>query len=708
MIMRKKLLVNSLLVCLLSYLLVASCVAKDDRNNQLDVSANKRNQLIGYMLGKMLPGIHFSDKKVDDNLAEAVFDLYISQLDYQKRFLLQSDVDTLRSFTDQIDNNLMSGHLVLPKVGYDILASRIIQVEQFVQQIFDDGFDINREESYQTDPEKDVYQTSLDGLRDKWRKIIKAQVISRYLDLIEDRQENEGEPQKSDQELFAEASEKIKKRNLDFFKRLHQETVQDHYDRFFGAVSRAFDPHTNYMAPAKKEDFDIQMRGSLEGIGALLREEDGYVKVVSIMPGSASAKQGQLEAEDIILAVAEKEAEPVEITDMRLSDAVRLIRGPKGTEVRLTVRKPDGRQEIIPITRDVVQMEEAFVKHTMLTSNEGEKVGYIYVPSFYRDFEKTRNGTGGRNSTEDTLNAIDSLKREGMEALILDLRNNGGGSLIDAVDISGLFIDSGPVVQVKYSNGDTRVLVDDTEGASFTGTMVVLVNQFSASASEIVAAALQDYNRAVIIGGKHTHGKGTVQTIIDLNENIPLLELKKYDDLGALKVTIQKFYRVNGGSTQYRGVLPDVVLPDLFQHLESGEQYLDYSLPWDQVPPINYVPAAPKVANLDLILERSAKRVAQDDGFQAIVEEAQRSAEKRDDTIISLKLSDMKARRDELSSAREKLGRYYKKYQREENEDGENPVQKTPAEEDLEWLEEVLDDPYVREAKNIIDDMNLP
>lgn len=706
--MRKKFLVNGLLVCLLSYFLVASCVARDDQNTQLDISANKRNQLIGYMLGKMLPSIHFSDKKIDDTLAEAVFDLYLSQLDFQKRFLLQSDVDTLKSFTHQIDNNLMSGNLVLPKVGYDILSSRIVQVEGFVEQIFDDGFDLNREESYQTDPEKESYQTGLEGLRDKWRKIIKTQVISRYLDLLEERDKKQGDEQKSDEALLSEALEKIKKRNLEFFKRLHQDTVQDHYDRFFGTVTKAFDPHTNYMAPAKKEDFDILMKGSLEGIGALLREEDGYVKVVSIMPGSASAKQGQLEAEDIILAVAEKEAEPVEITDMRLSDAVRLIRGPKGTEVSLTVRKPDGRQQVIPITRDVVQMEEAFVKHTMLSSKQGKNIGYIYLPSFYRDFEKTRNGSGGRNSTEDTRKAIAALAAEGMDALILDLRNNGGGSLIDAVDISGLFIDSGPVVQVKYSNGDTRVLVDDTPGESFSGSMVVLVNQFSASASEIVAAALQDYNRAVIVGGKHTHGKGTVQTIIDLNENIPMLELKKYDDLGALKVTIQKFYRVTGGSTQYRGVEPDVVLPDLFQHLESGEQYLDYSLPWDQVPSVSYVPSASKVADLDMIRSRSEKRVGNDPGFLAIVEEAHRSAENRDQTVISLKLADMKARRDELSTAREKLGKYYKKYQKEEGDDEENIVPKSPAEEELEWLEEVLDDPYVREAKNIIDDMNLP
>jgi len=320
-----------------------------------------------------------------------------------------------------------------------------------------------------------------------------------------------------------------------------------------------------------------------------LREEDGYIKVVSIIPGSASARQGKLEAEDSILEVAQKDGDPVEITDMRLRDAVRLIRGPKGTEVRLTVKKPDGVKVVISLIRDVVQIEETFVKSVLLDAPAGGKIGYIMIPSFYRDFEGTKNGNKARNCTEDTRKAIEDLKKTGINGLILDLRNNGGGSLVDAVDTAGLFIKSGPIVQVKNSSGAQRILNDEDSEIVYDGPLVVLVNQFSASASEIVAAALQDYGRAVIIGGRHTHGKGTVQTLVDMNENIPTLHLRSYDDLGALKVTIQKFYRVTGGSTQYKGVESDIVLPSLFQYLKSGEQYIDYSLPWDQVDPVPFV-----------------------------------------------------------------------------------------------------------------------
>ncbi len=525
-------------VLLVSFSLPAALVAKTDASPAIDTS---RNKLIGYILSKQLPVIHFSDKVMTDSLAFAAFDLYLKQLDYQKRFLLQSDVDKLSVFAPAIDNNLLKGTIVLPDVGYEILTSRIQEVEKMTQELLVAGFDYDRDESFETDPDKLKYAVSSTDLRERWRKILKSQIISRYLDLVEEQEKNKEEKKKSDKELWTEAEEKIVKRNLNFFNRMHQETGQDHYDRYFNAITRAFDPHTNYMPPAGKEDFDIHMRGSLEGIGALLREEDGYIKVVRIIPGSASARQGKLQAEDIILRVGQGAEEPVEITDMRLREAVRLIRGPKGTEVRLTVKKPDGVKEVIAIQRDVVQIEETFVKSLLLESLDGKKVGYVMIPSFYRDFEKTRNGGGARNSTDDARDAINGLKKEGISSLILDLRNNGGGSLMDAVDTTGLFIKEGPVVLVKDSYGNKRVLSDDDSSISWDGPLLVLVNQFSASASEILAAALQDYGRAVIVGGAHTHGKGTVQTLIDMNDNIPLLHLKKYDDLGALKVTIQKF-----------------------------------------------------------------------------------------------------------------------------------------------------------------------
>jgi len=664
-----------------------------------------RNRMLGYMISKVIPSMHFSDKVMDDSLSRAAFDLYLKQLDFQKRFLLQQDVDVLTTYAHLIDDELLRGSEALPQKGFELLNVRIQQVEKMAAEILAAEIDVTRQESYETDPAKLTYAMDLPGLREYWRKMLKGQVLSKYLDALADQEV--AKEKKSEDLLWQEARERVAKQNKQFFHRLHQETVQDHFDRYFDAATRAFDPHTNYMPPDNKEDFDMRMRGSLEGIGAVLREEDGYIKVVSIIPGSASARQGQLEVEDIILEVAQKNGDSVEITDMRLRDAVRLIRGPKGTEVRLTVKKPDGVKVLIPLIRDVVQIEETFVKSVLLDGPDGEKIGYIMIPSFYRDFEGAKNGKNVRNSTDDTRKAIEELKKAGITGMILDLRNNGGGSLMDAVDTTGLFIKSGPVVQVKNSAGVKRILGDEDPEIVFDGPLVVLVNQFSASASEIVAAALQDYERAVIIGGRHTHGKGTVQTLVDMNENIPALHLRTYQDLGALKVTIQKFYRVSGGSTQYKGVESDIVLPSLFQYLKSGEQYSDHSLPWDQVESVPFVRYSGKKIDLERLMAASQLRVKSDPGLQAIADEAKKAEERSNDTVVSLQLSDMKKKREEADLARKKIGAHYRKYRVEQeggmDEEAENSEVK--ADDRLKWLEEVKDDPYVREATWVLVDM---
>ena len=743
----------------------------------------KRNRLIGYILDKQLPALHFSDKVFNDELARSTFHLYIKQLDYQKRFLLKNDVEQLEAFAPYIDDNLVDGQTSLPDTGYDILTEKIDLVQKMVgimlasdkvgagpvagfseyevqagdtlagiadrfpdigvgELIVDNTladpkkifvgqklkirnpaipahgdlyvgyFDVQKSESYETDPEKIDFAKNLDELKDRWRMVLKAQVISQYLDLAEDQKNKlgkTGEPQAplkqlTEDELWKEAIVKVSKRNKNFFLRLRQETLQDHYDRFFNCVTRAFGPHTNYIPPASKEQFDINMRGSLEGIGALLREDDGLIKVIRIIPGSASARQGSLKAEDIILQVAQEGEEPVDITDMRLRDAVRLIRGPKGKAVSLTVKRTDGVTEVIRIVRDVVQIEETFVKSSVIESKDGRKTGYIFIPSFYRDFEGTKNGANGRNSTDDTLKEILQLKGQNIDGIVLDLRDDGGGALVDAVDITGLFIKSGSVVQVLNKFGDKRILSDTNEDVSFAGPLVVLVNKFSASASEIVAAALQDYRRAVIVGGTHTHGKGTVQTVIDLNENIPLLHIRKYEDIGALKVTIQKFYRVTGSSTQYKGVEPDIVLPNLFEHIKSGERYLDYSLPWDSIAPIEFTPYKP--LDLEKLREMSLKRVANDEGFKIISEEAVKAAERSKDTMLVVQIDDMRQKREESSLMREKVGAHYRKYREEEGEDpdfeGQIDAQEDPKEK---WLKDVKEDPYIREAVNIVGDI---
>lgn len=771
---------------------VAGSYGTEDPTRQID---RKRNRLIGYILSRQLPTFHFSDKVIDDELAEAAFHLYIKQLDYQKRFLLQKDVEQLEAFAPYIDDNLISGQITLPDTGYDLLTEKIDLVQKMVEQMLASNriqtvsgranqeamsveeylvqpgdrlsmiaarfpeesvaalaqrnrlsdvdriyvgqkllvtklvtagagdeitqvgfFDIHRKELYETDPEKMDFAIDLNALQDRWRKILKTQLISQYFDLVEDKQkQQEAEPGKetkrdlvgkSDVQLWQDAIAKIAKRNKTFFQRLRKETLQDHYDRFFNCIARAFDPHTNYIPPAGKEQFDISMRGSLEGIGALLREDDGLIKVIRIIPGSASARQGRLKAEDTILQVAQEGEEPVDISDMRLRDAVRLIRGPKGEAVTLTVKKPDGTTELIRIVRDVVQIEETFVKSTTFSNGHGGKTGYIFIPSFYRDFEGSRNGDNSRNSTDDTRKEIDRLKAEGIDGLILDLRDDGGGALVDAVDITGLFIDSGPVVQVMNSFGEKRILKDTEPGLVYDGPLVVLVNTFSASASEIVAAALQDYRRAVIVGGKHTHGKGTVQTILDLNENIPLLHLSKYEDLGALKVMIQKFYRVTGSSTQYKGVEPDLMLPNLFDHLKTGERYLDYSLPWDSIDAVTFTPWQAASFPLGALRERSKKRAATEEGLKIIAEEAKKAEIRAEQTKVSIDIEDMRAKRLEALEVREKVGAHYRRFREEQNEEDDyddlGDAGKDPHEV---WLKNVHEDPYIGEAVKVVGDI---
>ncbi len=662
-----------------------------------------RNRLIAYLLSHQLPAQHFEHLPLDDRLSKAAFDLYLRQLDPRKRFLLRPDVEQLQAFADHIDDELQQGHIVLPDVGAQILKERIREVESMLDGILNAGFDPDRVEYLESDPKKTTNPADRKELRDRWRRILKMQVLDEYLDQL-DQEKKKAEKNGSkgpkaeflegrsvDLKIWTNAVAKIRKRNHHFLQRLLKETRQEYYNRYFDTVARAFDPHTNYMPPTSKEDFDIHMSGSLEGIGALLREDDGQIKVVRIIPGSAAERQGELHAEDIILAVSEKDGEPVDITDMRIREAVSYIRGPKGTEVRLTVQKPDGSKHVIAIVRDVVQIEETYVKSTVLENPESQRIGYLRIPSFYRDFSDSSEKKGGRNATDDTRRELHKLKEQHISGLILDLRNNGGGSLSDAVDISGLFLPGGPVVQVKNSQGMIRVLEDTDYNVAYDGPVLVLVNQFSASASEILAAAMQDYRRALIVGGKHTHGKGTVQALLDLNRNLPLLHLKKYDDLGALKITIQKFYRINGGSTQYKGVEPDLVLPSMLDYLKTGEQYLDHSLPWDQVDSIPFNAWTGKMLDVNKARRLGEQYVASSKKFQKISEESARAKERSEQTRVKIFLQGMIKERAELQRARREARAAGVLQEEDGGQDGEQDEKK-----DL--REELRDDPYVNIA----------
>jgi carboxyl-terminal processing protease len=672
-----------------------------DNPDELD---QNRARLLTYVLRRQVEN-HFSGKAIDDSLSQAAFHLYVKQLDFQKRLFLEEEVNQLKIFSDRIDDEIKSGRIVLAPLAYRLLGNNITRAEKIVDKILAEPFAFNVDEDYETDPEKLNFCTTVEELSDRWRLDLKYRTLTRYLNLLEDAgiEDPLKAPKEKQVETEIEAREKVRKQFAQYFDRLKKETLKDHYNRYLSSFSRSFDPHTTYMPPQSKEDFDISMRGSLEGIGATLREEDGYIKVVKVIPGSAADRQGQLHADDVILAVGQAEDEVVDVTDMRLRDAVALIRGKKGTEVRLMVRRQGLKPFIIPIVRDVVIIEESFVKSaTIKDPDSGKAYGYIKIPSFYRDFENTRNGGEGRNSTDDVKAALKSFNEKEMMGLILDLRSNGGGALTDAVGIAGLFIGEGPIVQVRRGDGEAKILRSYNKDIAYHGPMVVLVNSFSASASEIVAGALQDYGRAVVVGSEHTHGKGTVQVIMDLDKSLTLRNMRQYMPLGALKMTTQKFYRVSGDSTQYRGVVPDVILPDRSKYNEYGERYLDYSLPWDRIEEIEHKdwPAFDSV----ILNSKSKERVAGNEDFIEITRIADSMGERIKNTRQSLLIDKVLKERDGLQGAgMSPHGALGEENDNAEDADDEQESDDLDATEKL--IKKVLSDVHIKESMAILEDL---
>ena len=697
----------------------------------LDLSANQQDTLLNHLIRQQLTRYHFDrqERPIDDEFSADAFQLFLDRVDPQKRLLLKSDVETMKPMIHAIDDHLMNGEFHLPSMAYEAVHQNLLKLVPFAKDLLSHGFDYDLEEHFETDPDKIEYCQSLDSLQNRWRHHLKYQALGSYLNLLESEEallEGSGNTISEDKDL--ELREKARKKTLKqvttYFQRLEELDHQEHFSRYFNAITAGFDPHTTYMDPDTKEDFTIKMSKSLEGIGAVLQQEDDFTKIVRVVPGSASYRQGDLKAGDIILRVGEgDEGEEVDITGMRLREVVSYIRGEKGTTVRLTVKKSNGDIQVIKIVRDIVKLEDQVARSTLLKDAEGTKIGYIYLPDFYRDHRNPRE----KNCTEDVRQEIRKLKREGIEGLVFDLRGNGGGFLEDARTISGLFIERGPIVQVKDSFGQVEVHYDHDRRVEYEGALVIMVDQFSASASEIVAAALQDYGRAVILGSGQTHGKGTVQHLLQLNRMVP--GPWKDKNLGDLKLTIQKFYRIDGGSTQHRGVKPDIVLPDAKTYMETGERYLDHALVWDKISKQKYRLWS-ETLPLDRLRSLSESRVEKSEIFKAISERLTRLEESADDTIITLSansmvkerkdnkaeadrytelLDDLKEKLDPIAAAEEKKEREEKEAEKEEGEKVVDNRDKTPeqikAEEHKKWGRNIGFDPYVREAMQILKDM---
>jgi len=696
-------LVLGLLLCLTTTIGTAS-VPKQD----VGYDKNKA-KLLSFVLSQQLQKNHFSHKPIDDALSQEAFSLYLKQIDARKQFYLQKDIDELQPFATKLDDEMREGRVLFPLVAEELLRARVVTVQKFIEEFSKQTFDLKQKAFIESDNKKLAYCQTEAELHDRWQKGIQYQIVSQYLnrdainaakkDLPSEAKTETVTAPKSEKELIQEAKEKVLKTNRDLLDRMMKREAKDQYNRYFSVIARAFDPHTDFMPPTEKEDFDIHMRGSLEGIGAELQEEDGFIKVKRIIPGGAAARQKQLLAHDIILMVAQGKDDPVDITDMRINDAVRLIRGAKGSEVRLTVKKANGQSAIISIIRDVVQLEETFVKSALL-GNEEERYGYVKIPTFYRDFQGDGHGSEGRNVTDDVKKSLATLGKAKTRGLIIDLRNNGGGALVDAVKIAGLFIKNGPVVQIKNSDNKVEVLHDYDSDIAYDGPIIVLINRFSASASEILAAALQDYHRALIVGSDHSYGKGTVQTLLNMDNELPLLGLNmnQYKPLGALKVTTQKFYRVTGESTQDKGVMADIALPDAFSAAEIGEHYEENALPWDTIAPATYERWGAYPFAIDKILPTSQERVKNDKKFVEIQKEADESKERLKNTQVAIDLESVKLERDRNETLRKNSGVPGHGLVGRDDDEAPPDHELTPEEEEKRMITLLEEDAYVQES----------
>lgn len=603
---------------------------------------------------------HYKPLPIDDEFSKKAYSLYLKRIDANKRFLLKEDIDKLKKYETQIDDEILNGSFEFFDLSIDLLNKRIKEAEGYYKEILATPFDFTRDESVETDPDKKDFSKDVKSLKEEWRKMLKYEVLVRIDEQLT-LQEKAGKDKdtvvevKPFAQIESESREKIQKRYDDWFRRISQDRREDRLAFYLNCIVNVYDPHTGYFPPKEKENFDIQMSGQLEGIGATLQEKDGYIKVAGIVPGSPSWKQGQLKEGDLILKVAQGSDEPVDIVDMRLDDAVKLVRGKKGTLVKLTVKKPDGNVIIIPIIRDVVILEETFAKSAILDiPGSTDKIGYLYLPSFYADFT----GGSGRRAFTDVKKEVEKLKDENISGLIFDLRNDGGGSLQDAVDIAGLFIEQGPIVQVKARFGPPYIYEDRDPRIQYAGPLVVMTNTYSASASEIFSAAMQDYGRAVILGTPSTYGKGTVQRFVELDKTLTHPD-PDLGDLGSLKVTIQKFYRINGGSTQLKGVTPDIVLPDVYTYVDRGERESDYPMAWSSIDPVPYNKWT-QTPPLNSLKQKEEQRIDKDSTFILINENANRLKKMKDESVISLSLDKFRKMQKNLqaeSKRFEKVGK---------------------------------------------------
>ncbi len=665
-----------------------------------------RYQLILQQVTDMLEVAHFSPKKVDDEFSKNIFKKYLEALDPDKSIFLAADIKELKKYETLIDDEMHGAKIQFFHAVDNIYTKRVSELNGQYPSLLSSPFQFNTDETIVLDPEKLDYPKSDQARKEAWRKRIKFLTLEKYADLIDAREKlsKTDTAYKSDAALEKDAREKVKKLVTRNFERMVSKSKPDErFDMFINVITNYMDPHTTFFPPIEKRSFDEQMSGRFYGIGASLRsDEGGVIRIATIVAGLPAWKSQQIVVGDQVLKVGQASEEPVDLTGFETEEAVKLIRGKKGTEVRLTLKKADGTIKVVSMIRDEVVLDETYAKSAVIIE-DGKKIGYIFLPEFYADWERPN----GAKCSQDVAREIIKLKEQKVDGIIMDLRNNGGGSLYDVVQMVGFFIPEGPVVQVKDREGNPQILRDRDKGILYDGPLAVMVNEFSASASEIFAAAIQDYGRGIVLGSTSTYGKGTVQRNIGLEPNTGFFN-KEVADIGTIKLTLQKFYRINGGSTQLKGVAPHIVLPDQYETLKYREKDNPDALPWDEIQKAFYAKLMPSY-DLELIKRKSYDRINENPSFNAI-KASSLLLEKANERVYSLQLSKYREEQKQLRDSFKKIDEASKELkplqvnmlavdEKKLSEDNDKMERRK------QWINSLSKDIYVKETFNVVADM---
>ncbi len=668
----------------------------------------EKDKLLLEIMAYILERGHYDPETIDDTFSENVFMNYIQTMDGQHRYFIQADINNFNQYKTKLDEEFKESKLEFFNYTFKTYIKRQEQIKAFYKSLLDSPFDFSLDEEINLDYENMAYAESLFELKKIWIKYFKLSTLGIYSEKKEEELKkyeiDSTYVMLSDVDIEAQ-SRGITKENMDVYFEIRNDLQRkDYFSIYLNSIATQFDPHTFYFAPQDKELFDLNISGKFEGIGARLQKKNQEIRIVEVISGGPVWRDKLLMVEDVIMKVAQENEEPIDIAGMRIDDVVKLIKGPKGTKVYLTIKHVDTTIEIIPITRDIVELEDAFAKSSIILKDD-KKYGIIHLPKFYIDFKDYDQ----RNAANDVEKEIEKLKNENIQGIILDLRNNGGGSLQTVVDMTGFFIKDGPVVQVKSTGDKKKVLSDTDSKISWDGPLVLMVNEFSASASEIIAAALQDYKRAVIIGSKQTFGKGTVQNVIDLNQ---IISNNTHGDLGALKLTTDKFYRINGGSTQLEGVKSDIVFPGRYSYIDTGEKAQDNPLSWDKISPANYQ-TWNSTMNFDYALKQSRKRIASNSYMILIDEQAQWIKSQQDENLYSLNydkfINERKSRKEETSKY-DDLSKFKSPFVVETLKIDSLMLEKDGdlKESRLRWEKDLQKDIYLFEAVKVLQDLSSP